>query len=236
MTPPVPTEARVRMHATISPCGTYRYWLERSWADTGKGFVNFIMLNPSTADAEKDDATIRKCIGFAKRWGYDGLHVVNLFALRSTSPNALYSHPDPVGPENDTYIRAGVMSAEKTIIAWGAHGKIMGRADKVLPMLDRVEALVFNADDSPRHLLYVPYEIVPYPMNTRSHPMNTIGIVAAMAALSGGVNMGRPIYTGPEQRSNGTLPIRARPSGSSTTTSGAARARGRSTGRARNHE
>lgn len=146
-------------HATLSRCGTYRYWLERSWAETGRGFVNFVMLNPSTADAEKDDATIRKCIGFAQHWGYDGLHVVNLFALRSTDPTALYSHADPVGPENDLFIKAGKLSAEKTIVAWGTHGKIRGRGEKVLAMLDpaRTFRLGRNSDGSPKHPLYVPY-------------------------------------------------------------------------------
>lgn len=156
----------MKKHATISKCGQYRYWLERSWAETGRGFVNFIMLNPSTADAEQDDPTIRKCIGFAQRWGYDGMHVVNLFALRSTNPEALYSHHDPCGPDNDHFIQAGVLSAEKSIIAWGAHGKIMGRAEKVMEMLDpsRTEALAHNEDGSPRHPLYVPYSVVPVPV------------------------------------------------------------------------
>jgi len=154
----------MKRHATLSKCETYRYWLERSWAENGNGFVNFIMLNPSTADAKIDDATIRKCIGFAQRWGYDGMHVVNLFALRSTNPEALYSHADPVGPENDVFIEASLLSAEKTIIAWGKHGKIMGRGEQVLKRLDhRCFALKFNLDGSPQHPLYVPYdtELVP---------------------------------------------------------------------------
>lgn len=155
----------MKKHATLSDDRVYRYWLERSWAETGKGFVNFIMLNPSTADADLDDATVRKCIGFAKRWGYDGLHIVNLFALRATDPKALYSHGDPVGPDNDGFIVAGWLSAEKTIIAWGKHGSLHLRAESVLAKLGPVHALGLNADGSPRHPLYVPYTAKLIPMN-----------------------------------------------------------------------
>ena len=153
--------------ATLSPCGHYRYWLERRW-DERLDYVNFVMLNPSTADAEIDDPTIRKCIGFAKRWGYGGLHVVNLFALRSTDPDALYSHADPIGPDNEAFIDAGRLSAPKTIVAWGKHGKIHGRAEKLLPKLGPVFALMLNADGSPRHPLYVPYDTTPVPFTGAS--------------------------------------------------------------------
>lgn len=160
----------MKRHATLSRCGRYRYWLERSWAETGKGFVNFIMLNPSTADAERDDPTIRKCIGFARRWGYDGVHVVNLFALRATDPAALRSDPSPIGPENDTFLEAGVLSAERTICAWGNNAAIGDRAAHVLRRLAQLEfgraadllyALRINRDGSPAHPLYVPYAVEP---------------------------------------------------------------------------
>ena len=74
--------------AEISPCGLYRYSLTRKW-EAWKGTVNFIMLNPSTADAQEDDPTIRRCIGFAKAWGYGGIVVTNLFAYRATNPKEL---------------------------------------------------------------------------------------------------------------------------------------------------
>lgn len=153
----------MKKFATISKCGAYRYWLERRWEECGKDYLNFIMLNPSTADSEKDDATIRRCVGLAKQWGFGGIHVVNLFALRSTNPDALYSHPDPVGPENDTFIEAGLVSAPLTIVAWGTHGKTHGRDDKVMRMLNgyKVQALGINKDGSFRHPLYVPGNVVP---------------------------------------------------------------------------
>lgn len=156
----------MKKNATI--VGEYRYWLERSWGECGD-FVNFVMLNPSTADAEQDDHTIRKCIGFAKRWGYIGLHVVNLFAVRSTDPSVIYDHPEPVGPDNAAYIEAALLSAPLTIVAWGKHGSFKGR-DKALvaqaaalSLPPRVEALRLNDDGSPGHPLYIPYDTKPVP-------------------------------------------------------------------------
>jgi hypothetical protein len=92
--------------ADISPCGRYRYTLHRTWgaSERPRGAV-FVMLNPSTADAEKSDATVRKCIGFAQRWGLDGISIVNLFAFRSRHPGDLALQADPVGPLNDNAIR-----------------------------------------------------------------------------------------------------------------------------------
>lgn len=153
-------------HATLSACGQYRYWLQRTWGECGKGFCNFIMLNPSTADATIDDPTIRKCIGFAKRWGYEGMHVVNLFAFRATDPDELYKTNCPIGALNDDYIEGSLLSADRTIVAWGKHGSYLGRDVQVMSMLahhakGRTFALKLNGDGSPRHPLYVPYDVEP---------------------------------------------------------------------------
>lgn len=112
--------------AVISPCGQYRYWLERVWEG---GLVNnilqtrmvFVMANPSTADAELDDPTIRKCIGFAKRHKHSGIVVVNVLAGRATKPEALLAMKDPVGPENATYIRriSETFPEDHIVCAWG---------------------------------------------------------------------------------------------------------------------
>lgn len=151
----------VKKHATLSENKEYRYWLERSWQDFGGDFLNFVMLNPSTADDKVDDHTIRKCMGFAERWGYVGFHVVNLFALRSTDPNALYGHPDPIGPENNSFIEASAMSGPLTIVAWGNHGNLRGRDREVLRILAgkcEVKALGFNKNGTPKHPLMVSYD------------------------------------------------------------------------------
>ena len=49
----------------------YRYWLLRRWDET-KPMLGIIGVNPSTADEEIDDQTIRKDIGFCKRLGFGG--------------------------------------------------------------------------------------------------------------------------------------------------------------------
>ncbi len=167
----------MKKFATISPCGTYRYWLERVWAPDPmamrKGYVNFLMLNPSTADAEKDDPTVRKCMGFARRWGYDAMHIVNLFALRSTDPNALNraAHATAFGPDNAAMIEAGFLSAPLTVCAWGGHpaaARGIASVAEIYRRMDckpRVVALRLNADGSPQHPLYVPYDVTPVPFS-----------------------------------------------------------------------
>lgn len=160
---------KIRRNATLSGCGRYRYWLERCWQDDGGDYLNFIMLNPSTADAEVDDPTVRKCMGFARRLGYIGVHVVNLFAFRATDPRDLPCPHIAVGPENDLCIEAAELSAARTIVAWGAKANEIApmRVRGVLAMLkpDRTFCLGLNADGSPKHPLYVPYgaPLIPFP-------------------------------------------------------------------------
>lgn len=139
--------------AIISECGTYRYTLSRCW-DPPKPSCAFVMLNPSTADATQDDPTIRRCIGFAKAWGYGGVDVLNLFALRATDPSALRSHPDPIGPDNDEYLRS--LRGRFVVAAWGVHGALNGRGEAVRKMLgDRLAVLGLTKDGHPRHPLFV---------------------------------------------------------------------------------
>lgn len=117
--------------AVISPCETYRYELRRAW-DTSLPLLGWAMLNPSTADAESDDATIRRCVLFSKAWGHGGIVVVNLFALRATDPHELLDHPNPVGPDNDTHINRVAGECRTVVCAWGAHRMAEQRADHVL--------------------------------------------------------------------------------------------------------
>lgn len=111
--------------ATISDCKRYRYNLWRVW-EPRKARLVWIMLNPSTADAFTDDATIRRCMGFSHAWGYGGLEVVNLYGWRATDPRKLASVVDPVGPQNDQHIRAALdRSGERlAMVAWGAGAKV----------------------------------------------------------------------------------------------------------------
>ena len=88
----------VESSATFSHCRKYRYTLWRNWAGlmpTGKGYAMFVGLNPSTADETNDDPTIRRCIAFAKAWGYDALCMTNIFAFRATNPMVMLAQPAP---------------------------------------------------------------------------------------------------------------------------------------------
>lgn len=145
--------------AVISPCGKFRYRLWRRWGDGSA--CTFIMLNPSTADANENDPTIRKCIGFAERLGYSGIEVVNLYAFRATKPSVLKAAGYPKGPENDGHILAAAKAGVIVICAWGANARGLTRPDTVLVMLREADivptALAFTADGLPSHPLMLPY-------------------------------------------------------------------------------
>lgn len=113
-------------NAVISPCGSYRYVLSRSWSF--EPIVTWVMLNPSTADAMADDATIRKCVGFAKRWGFGGIRVVNLFAWRSRDPLALVDLPDPYGPEYGKHFDGAINTSSLVVAAWGCESTLKKKA------------------------------------------------------------------------------------------------------------
>jgi hypothetical protein len=109
------------MSAVISGCGQYRYRLERD--GPGEGQTVVIMVNPSTADATKDDATIRKLRGFGERHQWGKIVVGNLFAYRATDVRELGKVADPIGDDNDFHLRAMMMSATRLIFAWGPVSK-----------------------------------------------------------------------------------------------------------------
>lgn len=162
MTRPLDLPGRPSAAAVLSPDGRYRYRLTRRWAAAGP-VVRWIMLNPSTADANRDDATIRRCVRFTRRWGYSALVVHNLYALRATDPRELALAVDPVGPDNDRYLRGDVEShldIDLTVCAWGAHPAAAHRAGPVLELLAaagvRPHALALTASGAPGHPLYLP--------------------------------------------------------------------------------
>lgn len=146
----------------ISDCGLYRYWLKRRW-DKADPMVCWICLNPSTADAEQDDPTIRRVVDFSKRWGYGGIYVVNLFALRSTDPAGLQEVDDPVGPRNDVAILDCATRSQTVVCAWGAcelvtaRGAVTARGMSVAAVLlgKSLHCLGLTKHGHPRHPLYV---------------------------------------------------------------------------------
>jgi hypothetical protein len=144
------------MHRTaeLSTDGRYRYALTRTWNPGGRAIL-FVGLNPSTADARTDDPTIRRCIGFAQRWQFGTLIVANLYALRSSDPSKLATARDPVGPENDRWLRRLSRHAAVTVVAWGAHPAVRERETTVLDLFDAPMCLGMTLAGHPRHPLYV---------------------------------------------------------------------------------
>jgi hypothetical protein len=151
--------------AIISPCGTYRYRLERPDV-FGDFSTAVIMVNPSTADATTDDATIRKLMGFRDRYGWGNLIVGNLFAYRATDVKLLGKVADPVGPENDAHLIQMLAECAQVVIAWGPLAKqprrVRSRFLRVLEWIDGtgLEPMSIGApakDGHPCHPLMLPY-------------------------------------------------------------------------------
>lgn len=149
--------------AVLSDCGRYRYELRRVW-DSSLPVMRWIMLNPSTADALHDDATIRKLVRYAKSWGYGGFVVHNLFAWRATNPAELAEVADPIGPDNALYLFAE-HEYPLTVVGWGAHAGDRGR--EITAQLQdagvQLRALAVNRDGSPAHPLYLRASLTPQP-------------------------------------------------------------------------
>jgi hypothetical protein len=150
-------ETVMKRNAVIDSTGLYRYSLGREWEPNSPSLA-FVMLNPSLADAIADDPTLRRCINFAQSWGYGSLEVVNLFAYRASCPTVLKRIKDPIGPENDRYLKQAVELADKIIVAWGNQGILENRAKVVLHWLNSFATLYclgITQTGSPRHPLYV---------------------------------------------------------------------------------
>lgn len=152
------------MSAIISPCGTYRYRLERQCE--GDGQTTVIMVNPSTADAAQDDATIRKLRGFGARRHWGRIVVGNLFAYRATDVRELATAPDPIGPDNDAHLLDMIREADRLVVAWGPMSKLPKRLRTRFRRICEMASLVSRRpmsiglpakDGHPRHPLMLPY-------------------------------------------------------------------------------
>lgn len=146
------------MGAIISKCGKYRYRLERKLGDSKKTCL-FIMLNPSTADAVKNDRTIRRCMGFAEAFGCGRLIVGNLFAFRTRKPTELKQTISPEGPQNLRHLKKMCDEASIVIAAWGVHGRHRDQGERIRQMLQTwrvpLHYLELTKDGHPRHPLYL---------------------------------------------------------------------------------
>jgi hypothetical protein len=157
--------------AVLSDCGTWRYRLERDLGRDGPT-VMIAGVNPSTADAQIDDQTIRKDMGFGARLGWGRLIKANKFAFRATDVRELRSAADPVGPENDTHLEQIMRDADLHIVAWGPLSKLPDRLRtrwrKVTAIAERVGCPLYcfgtAKDGHPRHTLMLAYEtaLVPW--------------------------------------------------------------------------
>ena len=153
--------ATANRSAGLSECGRFRYWLRRSWSEGP--WLLFVMLNPSTADAQVDDATIRRCVTFAHAHGFGCMEVVNLFAYRATDPQDLARNGWQVGPDNDHQISIAARVADAICVAWGAvgdRGPASDRVQVVAPILRAagkpLQCLKLTRSGFPQHPLYLP--------------------------------------------------------------------------------
>ncbi len=146
--------------AEFSPDRVYRYALYRTW-DSDKPKVMFIGLNPSTADESIDDPTIRRCKRFAADWGYGGLIMANLFALRATDPKVMMSHIAPIGPENDFWLRLSMQTSGLIVAAWGNHGGYVNRDRAVIAFMPPMMCLGVTKKGKPKHPLRLRADIHP---------------------------------------------------------------------------
>lgn len=168
--------------ATVfSPCRKYRYTLWREWEAyplalewEAKRFQSYLMiigLNPSTADETKDDPTIRRCIDFAKQWGFGALCMTNLFAFRATHPAEMKKAEMPAGMDNEHHIRRRASQAGFVLVAWGKHGKHHHQDLNVCRYLREIEVQPYclgtNGDGTPKHPLYLPKDSKPIPFTIR---------------------------------------------------------------------
>jgi len=160
-----PIEAPVEKGAVISKNGLYRYSLWRIW-DESKPKVMFIMLNPSTADGETDDPTIRRCMGFARSWGFGGILVGNLYAYRATNPKELYKADEPQGKMNPLFLSQMAKKSDTIVCAWGDCDFVKKQPKApLIPSHAKIKVLGLNKSGTPKHPLYVPanVELIDFP-------------------------------------------------------------------------
>lgn len=148
--------------AIFSICRRYRYKLYRGW-NLSLPSVAFIGLNPSTADEHTDDPTIRRCITYAKDWGYGSLYMVNLFAFRATDPKIMRTEPEPVGPDNNLHLENVMELVSLIICAWGVWGNHLDRDVDVTHLLSRFDlyCLAKTKAGYPKHPLYLKKDLKP---------------------------------------------------------------------------
>lgn len=143
----------------------HRYTLIHRWDElfeTDKG-IAWICLNPSTADENQLDPTLRRIRDFSALWGYSHFIMLNAFAWRATDPADMKASADPIGPDNDKWIKHWSDRVDRVMIGWGEHGAHLGRDQQVLALLDRRKTFCLerNSSGQPKHPLYVAKKTIP---------------------------------------------------------------------------
>lgn len=149
--------------AHLSKCRQYRYALWRGWDET-KPQIMFIGLNPSTADETSDDATLIRCIRFARAWGYGSVCMANLFAYRATLPATMMKAPDPVGKQNNRWLKRLSSESALVVAAWGNGGTFQNRSAAVRKLIPTLHYLKLNRSGEPAHPLYLKHNLQPLPL------------------------------------------------------------------------
>lgn len=153
----------ISMQTVFSQDRLHRYTLWRDIDMLGdRGFCAFVCLNPSTADEQQDDPTVRRCIDFSKRWGFRAFVMLNIFAYRATDPSVMKAAADPIGAANDFHLKAVARRADLVVAAWGNHGDFMGRGKQVFSMIPNLYALKVTKTGNPQHPLYLPKASKPF--------------------------------------------------------------------------
>ncbi len=183
--PPGPVHLAGDRGAVVDASGNYRYLLWRRW-DASRPRAGFVLLNPSTADADHDDATTRRCSAFAREWGCGSFEVVNLFAWRSPTPRALRAAADPIGPENVAHLRAMAERCAFVVAGWGNAGVAFGGDLSVLSRLN-LRCLGVTKLGAPRHPLYV----------RRGTALRAFALVLDQGSAMSTRIAGSPLPTGP---------------------------------------
>jgi hypothetical protein len=137
----------------------YRYALWRIW-DESKPLIMFIGLNPSTANEYEPDPTINTVKALSTNWGYGGFYMMNLFAIVSSDPDLLKTHPDPLG-DNDGWIERIAAKCKDVVFAWGRFKEAKQRCQKIIAQFPDALCIKILKDGSPKHPLYTPYKALP---------------------------------------------------------------------------
>lgn len=167
----------IYLPANFSPCRKWRYTLYRDLQE-GQLFapqpkrVQFVGLNPSTADEKKNDPTVRRCMNFARDWGFTAMWMTNVFGFRATDPRVMQQQEDPQGKDNTDWILDVAKIADLVVCCWGVHGDHMQWGQHIAAILINqnipIHCLGTTFNGQPKHPLFLPGHLKPVPYEPRS--------------------------------------------------------------------